>query len=132
MQGQKFKVQDFYSSQIGTQLSLTIEDMQIKDISEIKGLEDLTHITSLGLSNNEITEIKGLETLTKLENLSLDTNQIKELKGLDTLEKLSFMTLGFNPFPEEAQQFAQMTVMGEDNVKALLKSYNEWKQGKSG
>jgi hypothetical protein len=50
-----------------------------------KGLEKLTQLTQLYLSNNKLTSVKGLEKLTQLEALSLHSNpdltkaQIEEL-----------------------------------------------------
>jgi len=49
------------------------EDMNIniRDISEIKGLGAMTHLDTLILDNNQLTEINGLETLQNLTNYLL-------------------------------------------------------------
>ncbi len=47
-------------------ISLDLSKMNIKDISDIKGLESLTNLKLLNLGGNQITEIKGLESLSKL------------------------------------------------------------------
>ena len=52
----------------------------------MKGLEKLTQLTFLDLSNNKLTDVKGLENLTRLTDLRLGNNpaltkaQIAELK----------------------------------------------------
>ncbi len=43
----KFKVTEFYEHN-----QLTIEDISLKKISEIKGLDKVKNVTSLSLSNN--------------------------------------------------------------------------------
>jgi len=40
--------------------------MNIKDISDVKGLDSLSNLKELFLDGNKITEIKGLESLSKL------------------------------------------------------------------
>ena len=58
---------------------LYLDAKGIKDISEIKGLEEATDIRTLWLGGNEITEIHGLESLINLDLLILANNQIKML-----------------------------------------------------
>ena len=65
-----------YLSPSGTGLQLT----------NVKGLEQLTQLTELRLDDNQLTSVKGLENLTQLKELSLDSNydltkaQITELQ----------------------------------------------------
>ncbi|MHA1254608.1 MAG: leucine-rich repeat domain-containing protein [Promethearchaeota archaeon] len=83
----------------------------ISDINEIEGLEKLTNLKKLDLSNNNITEIKGLEKLTNLSNLNLSTNNISEIKGLETLGNLRFLRLTNNHIKE---------INGLDNLTNLM------------
>lgn len=50
---------------------------KISDITEIKGLENLTNLERLILDHNKITEIKGLENLIALRELDLRFNPIR-------------------------------------------------------
>ena len=70
--------------------------LDYNEITEIKGLENLTNLRELGLGNNWITEIKGLSNLTNLQLLDLSQNEIKEIKGLDTLTNLEELDLSSN------------------------------------
>ncbi len=79
---------------------LKLIGMGITDISQIKGLENLTSLSALNLKNNFITEIKGLEHLTNLDKLNLSGNQITEIKGLEYLNNLKFLTLSNNNISE--------------------------------
>lgn len=74
-------------------LTLDLSSLEIKDISEIKGLENLTKLQALNLNNNHISEINGLETLINLEILLLENNPIVTLKGLDNLGNLKTLNL---------------------------------------
>jgi len=74
-------------------LTLDLSSWGIKDISEIKGLENLTKLQALNLNVNNISEIKGLETLINLETLLLENNRIETLKGLDNLGYLKTLNL---------------------------------------
>jgi len=77
--------------------TLKLYNVGIEDITEIKGLAELTDLQSLDLAGNKITEIKGLENLMNLEKLYLYNNEITEVKGLESLTKLSYLTLWKNP-----------------------------------
>ncbi len=72
-------------------------DLQDNQITKIKGLKSLANLQKLLLDRNKITEIKGLETLTNLQDLSLFSNQITEIKGLESLANLQTLYLGGNP-----------------------------------
>ena len=69
-------------------------------ITEIKGLEQLTQLQKLNLYHNNITEIKGLEQLTQLQELDLSHNQITEIKGLEQLTQLQELDLSCNKITE--------------------------------
>ncbi len=71
-------------------------DLSNNKIMEIKGLESLINLEELDLSNNKIMEINGLESLINLEELNLSKNNIYMIKGLDSLKKLKVLNLSFN------------------------------------
>ena len=74
--------------------------LSCNQIIKIEGLDTLKHLQILYLHNNQITEIKGLETLTKLKKLFLYYNKVTELKGLDTLTQLQELDLAHNQITE--------------------------------
>ena len=61
-----------------------------------KGLEKLTQLTGLYLSDNQLTNVKGFEKLTQLEYLNLINNQLTDVKGLEKLTQLTQLNLGNN------------------------------------
>ena len=81
--GKKFNVKDDLGH-----FRLTINYMDIVDITELKGLNKLKNITALDLSNNKITELGGLDDLTNLQQLFLNNNQLEVIEGLESLTKL--------------------------------------------
>ena len=89
--GRKFKI---YANR--GRHGLRLININIRDISEIKGLGAMTHLDTLILDNNQLTEINGLETLQNLKILSLRNNQITEIKGLYNFPKLRLLNLKNN------------------------------------
>ncbi|EPE30757.1 L [Glarea lozoyensis ATCC 20868] len=101
-------------------LAATLKELDLYDnlIAHIRGLDDLTNLTSLDLSFNKIKHIKkvnhltnltdiyfvqnkigkieNLEGLTKLRNLELAANRIREIENLETLTGLEELWLGKN------------------------------------
>jgi len=74
--GQKFNVENH---------SLNLTNKGIKDIEKIQGLEKLSNLHILDLSNNQISKINGLEKLKKLEILSLNNNKITKVETVNIL-----------------------------------------------
>ncbi len=93
---------------------LELSNRGIKDISEIKGLDNVLNLKELHLALNQITEIKGLDNLINLEALVLEGNQITEIKGLDNLKNLRWLNLNRNQIKE---------VKGLKTLKKLLGLY---------
>ncbi len=60
---------------------------------------DLEKVTKLDLKQNELTDVKGLENLTQLQNLHLDWNKLtnEDLKPLTGLTNLRWLGLGGIP-----------------------------------
>ena len=75
---------------------LVISGKSVKDIFEIRGLNNLTNLKVLDLSINCIREIKGLDMLERLEKLYLNDNKINKIEGLDNLKNLKVLRLGHN------------------------------------
>ena len=83
-------------------LGPTLEELDLYDnlISHIKGLDELTKLTTLDLSFNKIKHIKHIEHLTALTDLFFVANKISTIEGLDTLVNLRQLELGSNRIRE--------------------------------
>ena len=68
-----------------------------------KELEKLTQLRELWLNGNELTDVKGLEKLTKLLVLNLHYNKLTNVKGLEKLTKLRELWLYNTPDLTKAQ-----------------------------
>ena len=65
---------------------------------------DLEKVTELELKQNQLTDVpKGLEKLTKLRSLYLSDNQLTNVKGLEKLTQLKELNLTYNPDLTKAQ-----------------------------
>jgi Leucine-rich repeat (LRR) protein len=64
---------------------------------------DLEKVTVLELYQNQLTDVKGLENLTQLEGLYLSINQLADVKGLEKLTQLERLSLDDNPDLTKAQ-----------------------------
>ena len=65
---------------------------------------DLEKVTELELKQNQLTDVpKGLEKLTKLRSLYLSDNQLTNVKGLEKLTQLKELNLTYNPDLTNAQ-----------------------------
>ena len=64
---------------------------------------DLENVTSLDLEKNQLTDVKGLENLTQLTRLELINNKLTSVKGLEKLTQLDFLYLANNPNLAKAQ-----------------------------
>ena len=72
-------------------------------LTDVKGLENLTKLEELHLARNQLTSVKGLENLTKLTNLSLQFNKLTDVKGLEKLTQLTYLSLYDNLALTKAQ-----------------------------
>ena len=64
---------------------------------------DLEKVTRLYLENKNLTSVKGLENLTQLEELNLRRNQLTDVTSLEKLTKLEELYLENNPGLTKAQ-----------------------------
>ena len=102
---------------------LDLRNKKIADLSEIQGFEHHRFtITKLILDNNVISEIKGLENLTHLEHLSLRKNHITEIKGLERLKYLKILDLSHNNI-SEIKNIEKLT-----HLRVLRLNYNKISQ----
>ena len=60
----------------------------IKTLSQIAGLNYLTNLKKLDLSNNQIENLEGLNTLLNLTQLIISNNKISNIKNINHLKKL--------------------------------------------
>jgi hypothetical protein len=63
----------------------------IKEISEITGLDNLKHLTHLNLSNNQIESIKDLRNLENLTHLFIANNKITNFKNVEFIRKMKYL-----------------------------------------
>ena len=97
---------------------LNLSNRNIGKISDINGLESLSNLKILILSNNNITIINNLKNLINLEELDISRNEIEEIQGLESLINLKQLNL--------SQNMIQM-IIGLDsliNLKILNLSHN--------
>ena len=82
-----------------------LRDLHLSDnkLTDVKGLEKLTQLQWLSLYGNQLTDVKGLENLTQLKVLLLAGNQLTDVKGLEKLTKLKELYLRDNPSLTKAQ-----------------------------
>ncbi|KAI0405766.1 hypothetical protein F4802DRAFT_560626 [Xylaria palmicola] len=83
-------------------LASTLKELDLYDnlIAHIRGLDELTELTSLDLSFNKIKHIKHIDHLTNLTELFLIANKISRIEGLDSLVNLQQLELGSNRIRE--------------------------------
>jgi Leucine-rich repeat (LRR) protein len=74
----------------------------------VKGLEKLTQLRELSLSDNPLTDVKGLEKLTKLRQLGLSNNKLTNVKGLEKLTQLTYLRLEGNKL-SDVKALAKLT-----------------------
>ncbi|KAI0169153.1 protein phosphatases PP1 regulatory subunit sds22 [Hypoxylon sp. FL1284] len=79
---------------------LSTLDLSFNKIKHIKHIDHLTELTDLFFVSNKITTIDGLSTLTKLRQLELGSNRIREIKNLDALKNLEELWLAKNKITE--------------------------------
>lgn len=56
-------------------LRLNLTNLDIKEISEIKGLDTLKKLDVIDLSNNQLIELYGLEVIPQIQNLFLNNRK---------------------------------------------------------
>ncbi len=93
----------------------------IRSLSQITGLNNLKHLKTLDLSNNQIEDLEGINELRNLTHLVLLNNQINDLTNLELIKQLTnlqFLDLRGNSISKN--------VTSEDfnsNCRVLLNRY---------
>ena len=108
---------------------VTVLYLQACQLTDVKGLENLTQLEELNLNGNHITELpKGLEKLTQLKELLLQNNRLTSVKGLENLRQLKELNLSNNQLTdvkglEKNTQLTELILSGNQltDVKGLEK-----------
>ena len=79
---------------------LYLDNMKIKSILDVKGLEHLENLRELYFSDNLISDFKGLDDLQNLDILCIAGNRISEIKELNNLINLKELYLSNNKISE--------------------------------
>ncbi len=81
-------------------------DLSYNDLSEITGLDKLTNLKWLDLSENfNIENVKGLESLKSLKYVNLYSNKVADISLLNNLKKLKEVNIAHNQISiKEARQ----------------------------
>jgi len=89
---------------------VTVLYLNNKQLTELpKGLEKLTQLERLTLSNNQLTDVKGLKKLNQLTWLELNGNKLTSVKGLENLTKLTYLDLVNNKLTELPEGLEKLT-----------------------
>lgn len=75
---------------------ISLSPNQTGKLTDISGLQYLTHITRLELANNQITDISPLGAMTQLNYLDLNHNQIADTTPLHALNLLTYLDVSHN------------------------------------
>jgi len=107
-----------------TQLTeLDLSDNQLTELP--KGLDKLTKLTILFIDGDQLTDVTGLEKLTQLTGLHLSNNQLTEVKGLEKLTQLTILELAHNQLtelPEGLEKLTQLTKLNLASNPDLTKA----------
>ena len=96
-----------------------LDDVDDAGITDLTGLEHVTQLTDLDLSNNQISDITPLGSLTQLTDLDLSENQISDITPLGSLTQLTDLDLSEN-------QISDITPLaGFSELKWLYLSRNQ-------
>ncbi|MGV9198944.1 MAG: leucine-rich repeat domain-containing protein [Promethearchaeia archaeon] len=102
---------------------LVIYNREIKSISEIEGLKDLTLLEGLDLYYNNISEMDGLQSLPHLKILNLNHNNIHQITGLSNAQDMLELHLEYNYIKSieglESQQKLEHLSLGNNSISDL-------------
>lgn len=93
---------------IGILSQLEILQIQGNDLTSLKGVESLQHLTSLSVPYNKIKSLKPIKNLTNLQYLMVELNQLKSLEGIENLTNLERLNAGWNRITS-AKPLAKLT-----------------------
>ncbi|MDY3050810.1 MAG: zincin-like metallopeptidase domain-containing protein [Parvimonas sp.] len=72
------------------------ENIEIKNLDELKNFKDFERIEKLDLKNNSLEDIKGLIDFKNLKEINLENNPIKVLKNFEVIKSLEEKGIKFN------------------------------------
>ncbi len=98
--------------------SLTISDSLL--LQSVDGVEEMTKLTALDLSNNGIVNIDGLNQLVNLESLVLRNNEISFFPSINNLKNLTTLDVSYNDISRLGEDLS-----GLSNLETLNLSNNE-------
>ncbi len=90
-----------------------------KQLQSVDGVEEMTKLTHLELTNNGIVNIKELDSLVNLQSLILNNNEISDFPEITQLNKLVDLDVSYN----NIQSFGE-NLNGLSNLKTFTASYN--------
>src|SRR6478735_3880212 len=105
------------------QRNLTQLDCSRNNLTNLKGIENLTNLTKLHCDNNKITSLKGIENLTNLEELYCYDNKLTNLKGIENLVNLISLDCYYNKLTS-LKGIENLTKLNYLNCYANNLSYN--------
>ena len=96
--------------------SLVISDT--RTLQSVAGVEEMTKLTDLDLSNNGIVVIDGLNNLVNLETLYLNDNEIISFPSINQLEELVILDISdnnINQLGEDLSGLSKLTTLNAQN-----------------
>jgi len=66
------------------------------NIADLSFLSDLSYLGTLNISNNNISDISDLASITSLQNLEIVNNNITDISALSSLTNFGTLNLGYN------------------------------------
>ena len=100
---------EYKTSRKGKILKLCdFQTRKITSLSQIEGLERLTELSTLDLSNQNIQDISGLTHLKGLRNLYLSGNKGVDLKPLENLQSLEKLVLYSGTYPKNVKSIGKL------------------------
>lgn len=99
-ENEKFTKQEATSIKV---LDAAGNDQNRNKIKTLKGIENLTGLTALGVEYNELTNLAGIENLTNLVGLTAHHNKLTNLKEVRNLTKLTSLSVFNNKITSAAE-----------------------------
>jgi Leucine-rich repeat (LRR) protein len=82
-----------------------------RGIVSLRGIENLTSLTSLWIRGNAITDISPLRDLTGLTSLNVAANRIRDIEPLRGLTQLTFLAISDNGAIEDIDPLSGLTTL---------------------
>ena len=70
---------------------ITVLYIDNKNLTDLKGIENLTNLTELYCHNSNLSNLKGIEKLSQLNSLFCSKNNLPDLKGIESLSLLTYL-----------------------------------------